>query len=430
MTGTTTSAGVAGALSDETGSAGGGLLVFNQSPTLVTPTVASFANATHTHTTAAGGGQLSDAALSAPVSIGKGGTGTASTLTGLVRGSATAMTGAELSGDVTTSGSNATTIAAGAVTYSKMQNISAVSRLLGRGQGVGPGVTQEISLGPGLTMAGTVLDSAAGSGDITGVGDCTSGQCDVIGNLRHRPMVTAYTPAAGAFTITLGNTQLADLGTVSAAFVVNNPTGTAYDREFLRLHVCSTAPWGITWGSEFRMRYGPPLPTMTTGTASCDLFGFQRDQAALKWDMVSTSQGSLSAARRTCMIVTGSDETAAAVLADANIGPQRNQCFIPSAALVEEITVDSDAGTPSVIVHGRLGTSDTPLLSSALATAAAGAVACARPTAVVGFTTGVTCSATLINPTLSAGTWLGTTSGTAGGVAKRLSIAISYVLVN
>lgn len=40
-----------------------------------------------------------------------GGTGTASTLTGLVRGSASAMTAAELSGDCATSGSNAVTCA-------------------------------------------------------------------------------------------------------------------------------------------------------------------------------------------------------------------------------------------------------------------------------------------------------------------------------
>jgi hypothetical protein len=40
-----------------------------------------------------------------------GGTGTASTLIGLVRGSASAMTAAELSGDATTSGSNAVTVA-------------------------------------------------------------------------------------------------------------------------------------------------------------------------------------------------------------------------------------------------------------------------------------------------------------------------------
>jgi len=45
------------------------------------------------------------------VTIAQGGTGTGSTLTGLVRGSASAMTAAELSGDVTTSGSNVTTLA-------------------------------------------------------------------------------------------------------------------------------------------------------------------------------------------------------------------------------------------------------------------------------------------------------------------------------
>jgi len=44
------------------------------------------------------------------VAVANGGTGTSSALTGVVRGSATAMTAAELSGDVTTSGSNAVTI--------------------------------------------------------------------------------------------------------------------------------------------------------------------------------------------------------------------------------------------------------------------------------------------------------------------------------
>lgn len=54
--------------------------------------------------------QKSDLA-SLPLSIANGGTGTASTLTGLVRGSGSAMTAAELSGDASTSGSNAVTVA-------------------------------------------------------------------------------------------------------------------------------------------------------------------------------------------------------------------------------------------------------------------------------------------------------------------------------
>jgi len=56
----TTSSQLAGVISDETGS---GLLVFGTSPTIVTPTIASFTNATHDHEDAAGGGVLVAAAL-------------------------------------------------------------------------------------------------------------------------------------------------------------------------------------------------------------------------------------------------------------------------------------------------------------------------------------------------------------------------------
>lgn len=50
------------------------LTSFGSSPTLTTPTIASFANAAHNHTNAAGGAQLTDAALSAAVGVAKGGT--------------------------------------------------------------------------------------------------------------------------------------------------------------------------------------------------------------------------------------------------------------------------------------------------------------------------------------------------------------------
>lgn len=57
-----TSAQLASIVSDETGS---GALVFGNSPTIVTPTIASFTNATHSHTNAAGGGTLAASAVPA-----------------------------------------------------------------------------------------------------------------------------------------------------------------------------------------------------------------------------------------------------------------------------------------------------------------------------------------------------------------------------
>lgn len=85
----------------------------------------------------------------------------------------------ELTGDVTAgpgSGSQAATIANDAVTTlkildanvtkDKIENMSA-DTLLGRGNGGGAGAPQEITLGTGLTMAGTVLSASGGSGAFT-----------------------------------------------------------------------------------------------------------------------------------------------------------------------------------------------------------------------------------------------------------------------
>lgn len=49
------------------------------------------------------------------------------------------------------------------VTYAKIQNVSAASRLLGRGSAAGAGDVEEITLGPNLTMINAVLD-AVGTG--------------------------------------------------------------------------------------------------------------------------------------------------------------------------------------------------------------------------------------------------------------------------
>lgn len=70
------------------------------------------------------------------------------------------------------------------VTYAKMQNVSAASRLLGRGSAGGAGDPQELSVGAGLVLTGTELAATGGASvldvNVTEVGNVTTGEDDLI----------------------------------------------------------------------------------------------------------------------------------------------------------------------------------------------------------------------------------------------------------
>lgn len=135
---------------------------------------------------------------------------------------------------------------------------------------------------------------------------------------------------------------------------------------------------------------------------------------------------------RTCSITIGSDN-ASTVLVDADLGPQGRICFIPQASTITEVTVASDAGTPSVQIRKNVAGTTTSILSGALAAVGGGGastIACAKTGTSATCLDGTTSSGTVTISTtsLAQGSWIELASGTAGGTAKRMSVAITYTV--
>lgn len=97
-----------------------------------------------------------------PTSVAASGTVTGSNLSGTHAGTSSGTnTGDQtitLTGNVTGTGTGsfATTIANNAVTYAKIQNVSATARILGRAT-AGAGIIEELTLGTGLAFAGSAI---------------------------------------------------------------------------------------------------------------------------------------------------------------------------------------------------------------------------------------------------------------------------------
>lgn len=159
------------------------------------------------------------------------------TATGGIEFTGTGIQTSAFTGDVTKSaGGTALTIANDAVTYAKIQNVSAASRLLGRGSAAGAGDVEEITLGTGLTMTGTTLSaSGGGGGGITTLNTLTATtQTFAVGTAGTDFAISSATsthtfniPDAGASArglITTGTQTLAGAKTFSSAPIFSTMT--------------------------------------------------------------------------------------------------------------------------------------------------------------------------------------------------------------
>jgi hypothetical protein len=134
-----------------------------------------------------------------------------------------------------------------------------------------------------------------------------------------------------------------------------------------------------------------------------------------------------AARRRVCMLTVGDGVN---TIQDADFSPfKQGRCYVPYAATVVEITLQGDAGTPSVTVQRRRDASTlADLLSGALAgagTTETCAMASTSQTCINGTTSSG--SITLSNTALNAGDWIEVKSGT-GSTAKSLNVAVVFTV--
>jgi hypothetical protein len=101
-------------------------------------------------------------------------------------------------GDITVVSGTSWSIDNDAVTYAKMQNVSAASRLLGRGSAAGSGDVEEITIGTGLSMSGTTLSSTATGGEKWDVTFDGQGVLITSGIKVYRPVCATGTITASA----------------------------------------------------------------------------------------------------------------------------------------------------------------------------------------------------------------------------------------
>lgn len=261
-----------------------------------------------------------------------------------------------------------------------------------------------VSLGGSASMsAADLTDGTSGTGAIAKVGS------------------PAFTGTVNGVNITLsGNITAANLtpsGTLTdGALCKYTSSGNTIDCTGAVSANVVTASGTLTSGA---LLFGNGTKTATTGNLSGDVSTSGSGVTTLATKRIT----------RTCDIAIG-DTSSSTAITNAQLGPQKRICYIPYAATVVEVNVGADAGTPNVIVGVRPAADNTVsnLVSSALATAASGGIACSNTGGTTGLNGTTTCSATLQNTSIAAGSYIELVSGTAGGTAKWMSAHIVYTV--
>jgi hypothetical protein len=208
-----------------------------------------------------------------------------------------------LTGDVTGSGTGsfAATIANSAVTYAKIQNVSATSRVLGRIT-AGAGAVEELTGANIKTIAEltssdtpqftgielghatdtTLSRSAAGVLAVEGVVIPSISSTNTFTNKRITPRVTSEASSATP-TINTDNSDIHRVTALTEAItsMTTNLSGTPTHGQSLIVEITGTAARAIAWGTSFEAST-VALPTTTVTTAMLSV-GLKYNSATSKW---------------------------------------------------------------------------------------------------------------------------------------------------
>lgn len=213
--------------------------------------------------TAAGRALIDDADATAQrATLGLGTLATQSgTFSGTSSGTNTGDQTITLTGDVTGSGTGsfAATIGDDKVTFAKMQNVSAASRLIGRGSAAGAGDPEEIILGTNLSMSGTTLNATGGGTWAPSIFSIWGTQAGLLGNNQ---IIYAYIAGSPAITATESLSQVRMPACRIIALSGNNYThGTNYTLTVRKNGAATAMTTGLvtTIQNHFRITTGGPI---------------------------------------------------------------------------------------------------------------------------------------------------------------------------
>jgi hypothetical protein len=324
-----------------------------------------------------------------------------------------------LSGDVTTSGSMATTVAkVNAVSYGSGPSTHQVPVVTATN-------TATYKTLPDCTDTGGNHINYTQSSDLfsCGTSGATSGTVTTTGS----PASGNLAKFSGSSSITNGDLSgdVTTTGTLAATVVKVNGASVPASATLLASNSSSQLAAASLTNTDIYVGNGSNLPVGVAVSGDATLAN--TGALTIANNAVTAGKSAVVMQRRTCAVIVGADN-ASAVIANGDLGVQGRLCFVPFAATVVEVTVSADAGTPNVIPRKNSAGSTSNLVSSALATGSSGAIACSNTGGTTGLDGATTCSSTLQNTSLAAGDYIELGSGTAGGVAKRMSIFVTYTV--